>query len=113
MAWKLQQGLTLIEVMVALAVTGSGLLAVAGLQWRALQGTDSALMVSQAAWLAQGTLEESRSPGGVDRARLQRLVDAFAGPMASGQFHQGMVSIGWSDARAGGGWREVQLGGGQ
>jgi len=110
MARKPQQGLTLIEVMVALAVMGSGLLAAAGLQWKALQGTDSALMASQAAWLAHGALEESRSPAGVDRERLQRLAEAFAGASAKGQFHSGMVSIGWSDTRAGGGWRELQLG---
>ena len=52
MARKPQEGLTLIEVMVALAVMGAGLLAAAGLQLRALQGTDSAMMTSQAAWLA-------------------------------------------------------------
>lgn len=111
MARKPQQGLTLIEVMVALAVMGTGLLAAAGLQLRALQGTDSARMTSQAAWLAHGTLEQARAPGGVDRAALQRAVEAFAGPTAKGQFQQGGVSIGWSGARGDDGWRELRLGG--
>lgn len=113
MARKPQEGLTLIEVMVALAVMGAGLLAAAGLQLRALQGTDSAMMTSQAAWLAHGTLEQSRAPAGVDVAELQRLVETFAGPTAKGQFQQGRVSIGWGGARAGDGWRELQLGGAQ
>lgn len=108
MTRKSQQGMTLIEVMVALVVMGAGLLTAVGLQWRALQGSESAMKASQAAWLAQSVLERSRSPGGVDRVQLQRMVEAFAGRTGVGRFESGVVSIGWNDAR-GHGWRELQL----
>lgn len=116
MARTRQQGLTLIEVMVALVVVSSGLLVAAGLQWRALQGTDSARVASQAAWLAQAMLEQARSArgvDGVDQLEFQRKVKAFAGESGQGGFQQTgrrvRVSVGWSDERAGGGWRVLEV----
>ncbi|MNF63625.1 hypothetical protein D3C84_453320 [compost metagenome] len=58
--WQ-QQGMTLIEVLVAMAVLGVGLFAAAGLQVRALQATESALRSTQAAYLAHGVLEQARA----------------------------------------------------
>ena len=48
--WR-QQGMTLIEILVAMVVLGVGLFAAAGLQVRALQATESALRSTQAAYL--------------------------------------------------------------
>ncbi|WP_256589095.1 type IV pilus modification protein PilV [Pseudomonas sp. BBP2017] len=56
-----QQGMTLIEVLVAMAVLGLGLFAAAGLQVQALQATESALRTTQAAYLAQGVFEQVRA----------------------------------------------------
>ena len=58
--WQ-QQGMTLIEVLVAMAVLGLGLFAAAGLQVRALQVTESALSSTQAAYLAHGVLAQARA----------------------------------------------------
>lgn len=53
-----QQGMTLIEVLVAMAVLALGLFAAAALQVRALQATESALNSTQAAYLAHGGFEQ-------------------------------------------------------
>ena len=66
MARKRQRGLTLIEVMVAQVLVALGLLGAAGLQLRSAQGTDSARMVSQAAFIAHGMQERARSKRGVN-----------------------------------------------
>ncbi|MGH8439303.1 MAG: type IV pilus modification protein PilV [Pseudomonas sp.] len=58
--WR-QQGMTLIEVLVAMAVLGFGLFAAAGLQVRALQATENALRSTQAAYLTHGVLEQARA----------------------------------------------------
>lgn len=60
--WR-QQGMTLIEVLLAMALLGAGLFAAAGLQLRALQATDSALRATQAAYLAHGVFEQARAVG--------------------------------------------------
>ncbi|MDD1978538.1 MULTISPECIES: type IV pilus modification protein PilV [Pseudomonas] len=60
--WR-QQGMTLIEVLVAMAVLGLGLFAAAGLQLRALQATESAQRSTQAAYLAQAVSEQARADG--------------------------------------------------
>ncbi|MGH8383160.1 type IV pilus modification protein PilV [Pseudomonas sp.] len=67
--WQ-QQGMTLIEVLVAMAVLGLGLFAAAGLQVRALQATDSALRSTQAAYLAHGMLEQARAGGDLRNEEL-------------------------------------------
>lgn len=118
MARKPQQGLTLIEVMVALVLLSSGLLAMAALQGRALQGSDGARITSQVAWLAQGMLERARSAGGIDaadRLEFQQSVEAFVGGAGQGKVRedagQVRVSIDWSEERTGGGQRLHELGG--
>ncbi|MFK8332108.1 prepilin-type N-terminal cleavage/methylation domain-containing protein [Pseudomonas sp. BJa5] len=60
--WR-QQGMTLIEVLLAMALLGVGLFAAAGLQLRALQATDSALRATQAAYLNHGVFEQARAVG--------------------------------------------------
>ncbi|CAK9887485.1 MULTISPECIES: type IV pilus modification PilV family protein [Pseudomonas] len=55
-----QQGMSLIEVLLAMLVLGLGLFAAAGAQVRALQATDSALQATQAAYLQHGALEQAR-----------------------------------------------------
>lgn len=113
MARKWQRGLTLIEVMVAQALLALGLLAAAGLQLRSVQGTDSARMVSQAAFIAHGMLERARSAQGVDgrdQAELQRQVEAFAGTGGRAVFRGNGVLVSWSDERAGEGQRSIELG---
>ena len=116
MARKPQQGLTLVEVLVALVVVSLGLFAAAKLQWRAMQGTDSALKEGQIAWLAQGMLEHSRSAAGIgtaDRLEFQRMIEAFVGPAGQGEvrqdLHRTRVSVSWSDERGGGGRRSHVL----
>ena len=116
MARRSQRGLTLIEVLVVLVVVSLGLLSAAKLQWRALQGTDSALKGSQIAWLSQSMLEQSRSAAGIGAAELlafQRNVETLVGPEGRGEVRQGIartrVSVSWSDERAGGGWRVHDL----
>lgn len=112
--------MTLIEVLVALVVVSLGLFAAAKLQWRALQGTDSAQKSSQAIWLAHGVLEHSRSAAGVgapERLEFQRRVEAFAGPTGRGEIVEDAggttVRVAWSDERGGGGWRMLELEGGR
>lgn len=113
MAGKRQQGLSLIEVMVAQVVLALGLLGAAGLQLRSLQGTDGARMVSQAAFVAHGMLERTRSARGVDgrdQDELQRQVEAFAGASGSAVLRGKGVLVSWRDERGGGGQRSIELG---
>ncbi|MDU9390458.1 type IV pilus modification protein PilV [Pseudomonas sp. zfem002] len=115
MTRKGQQGLSLLEVLVAQVLIAVGLIGAAGLQMRSLQGTDSARMASQAAWIAHGMLERARSTRGVDGAdqlEFQRQIEAFAGAAGRGELRQGgrQVTVGWSDERAGGGSRLIELG---
>lgn len=56
-----QQGMSLIEVLVAMTVLGLGLFAVAGLQVRGLQATESALRSTQETYVGQGLLEQARA----------------------------------------------------
>lgn len=56
-----QQGMTLIEVLVALVVLALGLFGSATLQWRALQATEQALRDSQAIYSQQTLLEQARA----------------------------------------------------
>ncbi|MEG1042229.1 MAG: prepilin-type N-terminal cleavage/methylation domain-containing protein [Pseudomonas sp.] len=58
--WQ-QQGMTLIEVLVAMTVLGLGLFAAAGLQISALQTTESALHTTQSAYVEYGRFELNRA----------------------------------------------------
>ncbi|MFQ6576544.1 type IV pilus modification PilV family protein [Pseudomonas sp. UM16] len=58
--WR-QQGMTLIEVLVAMAVLGLGLFAAASLQLQALQATERALRSTQAAYLAHAVFEQAHA----------------------------------------------------
>ncbi|MDD1017002.1 type IV pilus modification PilV family protein [Pseudomonas rubra] len=55
-----QQGMSLIEVLLAMLVLGLGLFSAAGAQVRALQATDNALHSTQAAYQQHGVLELAR-----------------------------------------------------
>jgi|GEM_PF-2723652 len=111
-----QQGLSLVEVLVAQVLMAVGVLGALGLQIGALQATDSARMASQASWIAHGLLERARSMRGVDgadQAAFLRQIEAFAGAAGHGELRDGgtQVLVGWSDERAGGGPRAIELGG--
>lgn len=115
--WR-QQGMTLIEVLVAIAVLGLGVFAAAGLQLRALQATDSALRSTQAAYLAQGVFEQARANGGLrnqDPVQLKADVQALISPTAKAEVVQGpagaVVHISWDDSRAGLAQRSLSLAG--
>lgn len=113
MARKRQRGLTLIEVVVAQVLVALGLLGAAGLQLRSAQGTDSARMVSQAAFIAHGMQERARSKRGVngtDEIEFQRQVEAFAGASGRGVVRGNGVLVSWSDKRGEGGERSLELG---
>lgn len=113
-----QQGMTLIEVLVAMALLGLGLFAGAGLQLRALQATDSALRSTQAAYLAQGMIEQVRAVGalrGGDLERFRADVLALIGPGGAGlatlEGGHVRVLISWDDSRAGLERRSLSLSG--
>lgn len=108
-----QRGMTLVEVMVAQIVVALGLLGAAGLQLRSMQGTDSARMLGQAAFVAHGMQERARSTqgiGGRDQAEFQRQVEAFAGPTGRGVWRGNGVQVSWVDERGGGGAHYFELG---
>ncbi len=113
MARMRQRGVTLIEVMVAQVVMAVGLLGAAGLQLRSVQGTDSARMLSQVAFVAHGMQERARSAqggGGRDEAEFQRQIAAFAGPSGRGVVRGNGLLVSWIDERGGGGERSLELG---
>ncbi|WP_136474485.1 prepilin-type N-terminal cleavage/methylation domain-containing protein [Pseudomonas sp. DG56-2] len=60
--WQ-QQGMTLIEVLLAIVVLGMGLFTAAELQLRALQITESALRNTQSAYGEHALLEQARAAG--------------------------------------------------
>lgn len=122
--WHAQDGMSLIEVLVALSILALGLLGAAALQIRALQHTDSARMSTQASFIAYDMLDRIRanasadytlatpSGGGAGTVRDQDLAD-FAGNVASfgGPSAQGRISVSgqvytvritWDDSRAAG-----------
>lgn len=112
MARKRQRGLTLIEVMVAQVLMAFGLLGAAALQLRSVQGTDSARMASQAAFVAHGMQERARSTrgiGGRDAVEFQRQVEAFAGASGRGVVRGNGVLVSWNDERGGVGERSLEL----
>ncbi|WP_148169613.1 type IV pilus modification protein PilV [Pseudomonas chlororaphis] len=117
-----QAGMTLIEVLVAVLILGVGLLGAAAVQLNALRYTDSALMTSQASFIAYDMLDRIRANSGADYTvaapaagnfavvRDQDLYDfahnieSFGGPTAEGHIglKQGVftISITWDDSRA-------------
>lgn len=72
---RTQEGMTLIEVLVALVILGVGLLGAAAFQLNALKYTDSARMTSQASFIAYDLM---------DRIRANAAADYTIAPPASG-----------------------------
>jgi len=70
-----QNGMTLVEVLVALVILGVGLLGAAAFQLNALKHTDSARMTSQASFIAYDLM---------DRIRANAAADYTVAPPASG-----------------------------
>lgn len=117
-----QDGMTLIEVLVAVLILGVGLLGAAMVQLNALKYTDSSRMTSQASFIAYDMLDRIRANSGADYtvtppsspnlnvARDQDLYDfktnivSFGGATATGTvaLHQRVytITISWDDARA-------------
>ncbi|MBT2297934.1 type IV pilus modification protein PilV [Pseudomonas fluorescens] len=119
---KAQEGMTLIEVLVAVLILGVGLLGAAMVQLNALKYTDSSRMTSQASFIAYDMLDRIRANSSADYtvtppsspnlnvARDQDLYDfktnivSFGGATATGTvaLHQRVytITISWDDARA-------------
>lgn len=117
-----QQGMTLIEVLVALLILTVGLLGAAVVQINALKYTDSSRMTSQASFIAYDMMDRIRANSGANytvtpptsanpgNARDQDLFDFttsivnFGGPTATGSITLNQrvytITITWSDARA-------------
>lgn len=117
-----QQGMTLIEVLVALLILTVGLLGAAAVQINALKYTDSSRMTSQASFIAYDMMDRIRANSGANytvtpptsanpgNARDQDLFDFttsivnFGGPTATGSITLSQrvytITITWSDARA-------------
>lgn len=117
-----QCGMTLIEVMVATLILSSGLLGAAAVQLSALKHTDSALMTSQASFIAYGMLDRVRaneqadyrysssasavpsSALGQDLNDFKRHILEFGGESATGRItitdREVSITLEWSEARA-------------
>ncbi|WHS59525.1 type IV pilus modification protein PilV [Pseudomonas sp. G2-4] len=119
---KAQEGMTLIEVLVAVLILGVGMLGAAMIQLNALKYTDSSRMTSQASFIAYDMLDRIRANSGADYtitppnspnlnvARDQDLYDfktnivAFGGATATGTVALNQrvytITISWDDTRA-------------
>lgn len=117
-----QEGMTLIEVLVAVLILGVGLLGAAMVQLNALKYTDSSRMTSQASFIAYDMLDRIRANSGADYTvtppsspnlnvtRDQDLYDfktnitGFGGATATGTITLNQrvytITISWDDARA-------------
>ncbi|MCI0994554.1 type IV pilus modification protein PilV [Pseudomonas sp. ICMP22404] len=117
-----QEGMTLIEVLVAVLILGVGLLGAAMVQLNALKYTDSSRMTSQASFIAYDMLDRIRANSGADYTvtppsspnlnvtRDQDLYDfktnitSFGGATATGTITLNQrvytITISWDDARA-------------
>lgn len=117
-----QDGMTLIEVLVALLILAVGLLGAAAVQIKALQYTDSARMTTQASFIAYDMLDRIRANAAADysvampaegnpgNVRDQDLYDfaaniaSFAGSSGKGSIsvkqHVYTIRITWDDSRA-------------
>lgn len=123
---RAQDGMTLIEVLVALLILSVGLLGAAAVQINALKYTDSSLKTTQASFIAYDMMDRIRasysSTSGTDYTkpppasgnpgdvRVQDLFDfssnivAFGGPTATGSIVENQrvftITINWDDSRA-------------
>ncbi|MEB0044615.1 MULTISPECIES: type IV pilus modification protein PilV [unclassified Pseudomonas] len=119
---RTQEGMTLIEVLVALVILTVGLLGAAAIQLKALKYTDSSLMTSQASFIAYDMMDRIRANSGADYtvtpptagnlsvARDQDLYDfttnivSFGGATATGTITLSQrvytITITWNDSRA-------------
>lgn len=121
-----QGGASLIEVMIAVFISVVGLLGAAAMQLNALKFTDSALMTSQASFIAYDIIDRMRAnaenlngyalaniaaaPSSGSDIQSQDLIDfaASVGSLTSGEGGiqvngaQVTVSISWSEGRAAG-----------
>jgi type IV pilus assembly protein PilV len=119
---RAQEGMTLIEVLVALLILSVGLLGAAAFQLNALKYTDSARMTSQASFIAYDMMDRIRAnaaadytvtpptSGNLSVARDQDLYDFtsnivnFGGPTATGSITLNQrvytITITWDDSRA-------------
>jgi len=117
-----QEGMTLIEVLVALVILTVGLLGAAAIQLNALKYTDSSRMTSQASFIAYDMMDRIRANSGADYtvtppavgnlsvARDQDLYDFstnivnFGGATATGTIALDKrvytITITWDDSRA-------------
>ncbi|PCR95555.1 type IV pilus modification protein PilV [Pseudomonas fluorescens] len=117
-----QEGMSLIEILVALLILTVGLLGAAAVQLNALKYTDSSRMTSQASFIAYDMMDRIRANAGADYTatpptsgnvnvtRDQDLYDFttnivnFGGPSATGSITLNQrvytITINWSDARA-------------
>ncbi|WP_223522727.1 type IV pilus modification protein PilV [Pseudomonas sp. A-B-26] len=119
---RAQEGMTLIEVLVALLILTVGLLGAAAIQLNALKYTDSSRMTSQASFIAYDMMDRIRAnaaadytvapptAGNLSVARDQDLYDFttniinFGGPTATGSVALNQrvytITINWDDSRA-------------
>lgn len=119
---RAQDGMTLIEVLVALLILSVGLLGAAATQLNALKYTDSSLMTSQASFIAYDMMDRIRAnsaadytvtpptSGNLNVTRDQDLYDfttniaSFGGPTATGSITLNQrvytITITWDDSRA-------------
>lgn len=119
---RAQEGMTLIEVLVALLILSVGLLGAAAFQLNALKYTDSARMTSQASFIAYDMMDRIRANAAADYtvtpptsgnpnvARDQDLYDFtsnivnFGGATANGSISLSQrvytITITWDDSRA-------------
>ncbi|WP_274610364.1 type IV pilus modification protein PilV [Pseudomonas sp. TH31] len=117
-----QEGMTLIEVLVALLILTVGLLGAAAVQLNALKYTDSSRMTSQASFIAYDMMDRIRANSGADYTvtpptsgnlsvtRDQDLYDFtsnivnFGGVSATGSVTLSLrvytITITWDDSRA-------------
>lgn len=122
----LQTGMTLIEVLISLVILAIGVLGAATVQLNALKYTDSAMLHSQASFVAYDLMDRIRAnpdanytlssltaaptSGNFNVPRDQDLFDfannisAFAGPQADASVSMANraveITITWNDARA-------------
>ncbi|MGF6151243.1 type IV pilus modification protein PilV [Pseudomonas fluorescens] len=119
---RAQDGMTLIEVLVALLILSVGLLGAAATQLNALKYTDSSLMSSQVSFIAYDMMDRIRAnsaadytitpptSGNLNVTRDQDLYDfttnitSFGGPTATGSITLNQrvytITITWDDSRA-------------
>lgn len=119
---RAQEGMTLIEVLVALLILSVGLLGAAAIQLNALKYTDSSRLTSQASFIAYDMMDRIRANSGADYtvtpptsgnlsvARDQDLYDFttnivdFGGATATGSVTLNQrvytITITWDDSRA-------------